>query len=115
MGALGRFKSDKMQVKDIEAFIAENAEAFTNAGYGKQQKQRKRSHSESEVHEKNPMRDGQRMKCFFCDSEYHIKPNCEKYKSWKERAEKERRQKGKTKERKMKGRKMKTEGKKECL
>ena len=83
---LGRFKSDKIQVKDVDAFVAENAEAFATAGYGKQGnyqgKQRRRSHSESDVQEKNPMRDGKRMRCHFCDSEYHFKPKCEKYKAW---------------------------------
>ena len=27
------------------------------------------------------------MKCFYCDSEYHLKHGCEQYKRWKERFE----------------------------
>ena len=80
-------------MEDSLKIADENIELFANTGDEKQGKQRRRSHSESEVLDKNPICDGQRLKCYFCNSEYHMKSKCEEYR-WKEKAEKRKKAKG---------------------
>ena len=67
----------------------EHSEAFTAAGYKTKNwepKPRRRSHSDSELTAgSNPVKDGRRLKCFFCGSSDHMKPSCEAHKAHKEK------------------------------
>ena len=86
LSTLGRANNSKIDVKDVDTFVTENAQAFANAGY---KKMRKRSFSDSDAQGKNPFKNGVRLKCFFCDSEDHMKGQCEKHRKYKEKLKKE--------------------------
>ena len=70
----------------LKRVAGEGSKVFASISEQGEAKQRGNPHFESEIYDKNQIHDGQSLKCYFCDSKYHLKSKCEDYR--KRRAEK---------------------------